>query len=114
MYIHIYIYTYIYILCFWCHFFTILDNPLLLERVTACCPIAASFEPRDAVENLVAQEGQRAWVACSNLPLDLHRVAAIEKSGVPWEGVVLEEKRFDRTRGPHLGFGCCQCRELHW
>ena len=40
--------------------------------------------------------------------------AAIEKSCVPWEGVVLEEKRFDRTRGPHLDFGCCQCRELQY
>ena len=72
-------YLYICILCFWCHFFTIVDNPLLLERVTACCPIATSCEPRDAVENLVAQEGQRAWVACSNLPLDLHRVCSHRK-----------------------------------
>ena len=85
--------TYIYILCFWCHFFTILDKPLLLERETACCPIATSCDPLDAVENLVAQEGQRAWVACSNLPLDLHRVAAIEKlSGL---GKALCWRRFE-------------------
>ena len=79
--------------CFWCHFFTILDKPLLLERETACCPIATSCDPLDAVENLVAQEGQRAWVACSNLPLDLHRVAAIEKlSGL---GKALCWRRFE-------------------
>ena len=63
----------------------------------------------------MAQEGQRAWVACSNLPLDRTCVAAIGKRSLRLREALHVGEWIKGSGSPFaLSLIGCQCRELHW